>query len=1264
MNRFFLFVGTLLLVVLTAALVAPRYIDWSNYTAVIEQQASRLLGRDVHVSGAVDLRLLPMPRLTFTDVEIASQTDGSEPEVRVQRMRALMSLAPFLRGQAEIVELALESPVIRLSALDAGSSERSDAVDLAAISIEEAVVSNGRIERLTGDGSVQVLVSELNARLSAPSILGPWRVDPASAVIAGKRVELRVNSGTYAGDRRMRTRVSVMPVNRPLEITVDGFFDWSEDQARFEGQSLARSLNLSEDSSDVSVDASMDVATLDWRLEGTIDASLAELVARDVELTLGQGGDQAFVLTGHARTTLGEDARFSAALSSRQIDLDRTLGGGATEPVSLGAGWAAAGDLVRSLERLDLPGDLTFDIPAIVINSAVIRQIGFDATYRPGQPVDLRSLEATFPGETAFGFSGAIDALETGGLRLDGGMSLRSNAPGLFIAWSTGRADEEGAFSQLSALDVAGRLIADARSLRLERLRGSIDGSALTGSAAYQLGPKGRDGGAALTLELDAGRFDFGLLSGLGRWVAPRTSDPDEAGNLALGTIDASLKIDALVAGNEDLGGVEVDVNATPDRLRVDRLQIGDAAGARLSASGFFDRSSVPPLGEFSVQSELERIGGVVRLARDVLGDSPFLADLQRNSGLYEPANLTGTYSNSASAGLQLGLVGSLAETTIDLNGTVPDGGSQFAASRTVQESLQALFERASEIRLNAEAEDGFALVGQLGVPALPSELEGPGSLRAVFTGAGDGPPTVRLAFDGLDVTARLDADLVRGADETVSGLSGTGSVFAGDIAQLGLMAGLALPGLFDPIAASMGFDIAYDSNSRRADLSALTGLVDDISVAGEAALTVGPLNTLLDADVSIDRVDLQTLASAFIGPAAFDVGFADGWPEGPFAFNPWPIAINLKLDSPRIALWDGLTVLNGALDLKASTDELEVERLSGQLLGGDLDTRLVLRDADRGGLLNGRVGWQGFELDQLSWERGGGPVLRGEGALSLSFESAGNSVASLMSALTGEGTLALADATLSGLGLNGFARILQAADAGLLGEGSDLEAAFADALQAGTMRIERADTPVSVVAGVARASNLFLGGDQTAMRGGFTVDLGEQVVDADFSYAATDGPGDVAAMPNVGLSFTGDLAAPERTLDVAQVASFLNVRQLESEIRRVEALNAEILERESLLRVMGAEALDAARARQLIEIERERQVREEAEEEARRQAEEAAERARAEAEQAAAQDGPQLDLSLPPLGEPIVVDALPFSNAVPASEQPATGAPLDLTPN
>jgi hypothetical protein len=1270
MNRFLLLLGSLLLLALTTALIAPRFIDWSNYTDIIEEQASRVLGREVHVSGAVDLRFLPMPRIIFSDVEIASDADGSQPGFTARRMEALMSLAPFLSGETHIVELTLDSPTVRLAALGEGMSQiANETLDLGAVRIDEATIVDGRIERIAPDGSVQVLMEGLNASLSAPSLLGPWRVDPGSAIIAGERVSLRVNTGAYGGERRMRMRVAVLPVTRPMEITVDGHLDWSQANAFFEGRGVARSLD------DLVAETDVDTQPLTWRVAADVVAALDGLDADGIELSLGQAQDQAFVLNGRAHVNLGERPAFNAEISSRQVDLDRMLGGGAADPVNLDAGWASAGTLVRWIDQMTVPGEVSFDIPAIVLGGSVIRDIGFNATYSPGLPVSLENLVATFPGETSFGFTGAVGAVgDVAGtdLALDGIMTLESAAPDLFVGWSTGRRDEGGTFSQLSSVDLRGRVVAAPGDVSIERLRGQIDGAALEGSLAYR---EVAGLGGQMDVDLNAGRFDFGLLAGLGRWLTHAGGSASD-GPL-IDTLNADLVVQELVAGAEDLGEVTVSVAATPDRIRIDELAIGDAVGASVSASGFVERGAFPPVGQLAVNADMDRLGGLLRLARDVFGDNPVLLDLYRNAGLYEPASLAGSYNHDASSGVEVSLVGSLGGSEVDLFGAMPPDGTQ-----TLPTGLASLFDRAAELRFEARSDDAYALVGQLGVAALPIELTGEGSAVASLVSDGESAPQLRFAFDGLDTTLRLDATLEGDADDGIRAVEGLGSLFAGDVAQLGLMAGMAVPGLFDPISAAAVFDVTYDVGSETAALSGLSGTFADVPVSGAGRVERGPLGTSVALDLSADEVDLRGVLAGFLGPSAFDQGFSSTWPEGPLVFNPVPVDLSLTLATPRLAIWDGLIALDGTLALAAEEGRLTLERLQGEVFGGEVDARLVLRDADRGGIAEGRLALTDLDVARFAWERDGQPVMDGRLSANLSFESAGGSMASLISGLTGDGTLALADTTVTGLGLTGFSRILQASDAGLLGEDDDLEAAFADALSAGTMRIEAADTPLSVVGGVAQFSNLYLEGGETALRGGLTVDLSTNAVDADFSYAAVDGPGDVEAMPNVGLSFAGPLASPEKQLDVSQISSFLNVRQLELEIRRVEALNAEILERERLLRIMAAVDLDQTR----LEFEREENLRIEQE----RLEEEARERARIAEERQAAEDAARqadeereralreallareteqqnlpstptaLDLTLPPL-EPITVPRNPL--AIGESPPPATSAPLDLTP-
>lgn len=336
--------------------------------------------------------------------------------------------------------------------------------------------------------------------------------------------------------------------------------------------------------------------------------------------------------------------------------------------------------------------------------------------------------------------------------------------------------------------------------------------------------------------------------------------------------------------------------------------------------------------------------------------------------------------------------------------------------TNTLPTGLASLFDRAAEVRFEARSQDAFALVGQLGVAALPIELAGEGSAVASLVSDGENAPQLRLAFDGLDTALRLDATLQGDTEVGIQTVEGLGSLFVGDVAQLGLMAGMAVPGLFDPIAASAVFDVAFDVESETAVLSGLSGTFADVPISGDGRVERGPLGTSVALDLSADDVVLRGVLAGFLGPSAFDQGFSATWPEGPLVFNPVPVDLTLTLATPRLAIWDGLTALDGTMVLVAEEGRLTLDRLQGEVFGGQVDGRLVLRDADRGGIAEGRLALTNLDVARIAWERDGQPVMDGRLSANLSFESAGGSMASLISGRRATGPWRLPKPRLPGL--------------------------------------------------------------------------------------------------------------------------------------------------------------------------------------------------------------------------------------------------------
>jgi flagellar biosynthesis GTPase FlhF len=129
------------------------------------------------------------------------------------------------------------------------------------------------------------------------------------------------------------------------------------------------------------------------------------------------------------------------------------------------------------------------------------------------------------------------------------------------------------------------------------------------------------------------------------------------------------------------------------------------------------------------------------------------------------------------------------------------------------------------------------------------------------------------------------------------------------------------------------------------------------------------------------------------------------------------------------------------------------------------------------------------------------------------------------------------------------------------------------------------------------------------------TVDIAASTVNGDLDLVFNPGTETVAgAEPSVRLNYNGPLAAPALTTDVSALSNYLSLRAFEKERRRVEAMQASVLEKQRLRREVALYRSQAAE-RQAEKERAEAEAKAKAEEEARLKAA-AEERLRQEKEQ------------------------------------------------
>ena len=195
--RLFVIFGGLFVLALTAALVAPYFIDWSSYRADFEREASAILGRKVTVHGEATAKILPFPSVTFSDVAVGGGPNG-EPAMTAETFSMDAELAPLLSGDFHIFDMRLVRPKATIEVAADGTVDwavrPSSPFNAGQISIEKLTITEGQVSlRHAGSGRTHRL-TEINTEVSAKSLAGPWRM-VGSMRFDGMRSAVTVNTG-------------------------------------------------------------------------------------------------------------------------------------------------------------------------------------------------------------------------------------------------------------------------------------------------------------------------------------------------------------------------------------------------------------------------------------------------------------------------------------------------------------------------------------------------------------------------------------------------------------------------------------------------------------------------------------------------------------------------------------------------------------------------------------------------------------------------------------------------------------------------------------------------------------------------------------------------------------------------------------------------------------------------------------------------------------------------------------------------------------
>lgn len=123
MGRILVIVGGVLVLLLGGLIILPNLIPQEVYRAKIEEEASKVLGRQVKVTGNVGVSIFPRLEARAGASTIANpQGFGDAPFASMKELRAAVALWPLLFQNVEIEEFVLVEPTISLVNLENGKN--------------------------------------------------------------------------------------------------------------------------------------------------------------------------------------------------------------------------------------------------------------------------------------------------------------------------------------------------------------------------------------------------------------------------------------------------------------------------------------------------------------------------------------------------------------------------------------------------------------------------------------------------------------------------------------------------------------------------------------------------------------------------------------------------------------------------------------------------------------------------------------------------------------------------------------------------------------------------------------------------------------------------------------------------------------------------------------------------------------------------------------------------------------------------------------
>lgn len=1092
------------IIALIAALVGPYFIDWNQFRPQFEAEATRIVGAPVRVGGKLDARLLPAPSLQLHSVVVGGANDLGK--VRANKLDVEFSLGSLMRGEVRATELTINGMSVDLG-LDAKGRidwpASTGTVNLGSLAIDRLNLT-GRIALHDAASRSTLELNDIAFSGDVRSLAG-WIRGDGNFMLSGTRYPFRVSSGQGPDGNGTRVHLNIDPGQRALAIDLDGVLNFDARAPRFEGAMTLAAPAAQKGKGD----------ELPWRIAAKVKADYSAARLEQVEVTYGPE-ERALKLSGNGDIRFGATPLLRAVLSARQLDADRFVAkDNAAEPARA---LPALRALTSVVPHLPVSAQIELASEQVMLGGRPLQDIAAEL-HGDDKSWSLRRLEFRAPGATRVSLS-ETGAKSVAPDRFKAALSVESSDPEALLTWLQGRG--EIAYRSQKPLRLRGDVTVAPEGFAIDAMKADIEGGTVEGRVVVS--HRQAIHGSRVDAELKAERLDLDAATAFARSLAgPQGEWPDE-GKL-------SLDIGRATSAGQELSPLRARLAYSPAKVSLEQLKIGQLESVTLDGAGNFDR--VNATGWFALNSSAASLG---RLTSLIVPFSPALA---------ARINAMGTSPGPARLKLALDLTSNAgqsdrvqARATAELDSLLLKGVTTITARPTVAAiqgvDLAAL--RSSDVGIESKlsSEQGRALLVLLGLDRAVTAGDGPAQFEGSATGAWGAPLRLKAKISGTRLEAEAEGSAEPWAQEAKASLSL--KVRGADFGPL-----LDLkPG--DTLAQNIGLSSRLQLAGNRLTFDDLDSSIGGSRLRGSVAVTLGEEKEI-EGEIGAEQLALAPAFALALGAAGHDAaeplstGLAKGW-RGRIAFQ-----------ALRGLLPGGSELQPVSGVIKSDGQSLSFDAIKGKIGGGDVTASMDAKPGANGIALNASVQLSGVDGTALRYRNLAMPA--GRASMQMTLTSQGRSASALAGALSGSGTLTLEAARISGLDPRAFEVAVRANDNGQAKDDVRLKQIVESALPAGALAVPSAQIPFTVRDGRLRVGATTLDGNgvRATVSGGYDIAADQADIRAALSLTMTTG------RPEIQLLAVGTPDALSRSVDVAPLSSWLAVRAIDHETRRLDAI-------------------------------------------------------------------------------------------------------------